>query len=111
MTANAFASETEYRNLLEVCQFETGKPLIDSLTQVGTTQVKRVALKAGTELKCHKTSHHVLVLWLRGKALFSAHDETFTMHPGSLLEMPTGTPHSALAETDCIFAIFKFETA
>lgn len=111
MIPDTFTLETEYRNLLDDCRFETGKPVVESLTQAGAAQVKRVALKAGTELNCHKTSDHVLVLWLRGKATFTANHEIYTMHPGSMLEMPSGTPHGAKAETDCVFTVFKFKTA
>lgn len=115
MTSNILnselTSEIEYWNLLEDCRFEPGKPVIASLTQAGGTEVKRVMLKADTELKCHKTSEHVLVLWLRGKAVFTVNGESFTMHPGSMLEMPSGTPHGATAETDCVFAVFKIKTS
>lgn len=105
-----FDAGIQYQNILEDCVFETGKPTISALTSVGNNaQVKRVALKAGTELKCHKTEDRVLVLWLRGKARFTANEESFVMHPGSMLEMPPGTPHGAEAETDCVFAVFKFK--
>lgn len=108
MTSTLIA-ETQYRNLLESCRFEHGKPVMDSLAEVGATQVKRVALQAGTELKCHKTSDQVMVLWLRGKARFTANAEEYAMYPGSMLEMPVGTPHGAVAETDCVFVVFKFK--
>lgn len=105
----ATSDQTQYRNLLEDCTFEVGKPTISSITAIGETQVKRVALKAGTRLECHKTEGPVLVIWLRGKARFTANDEEFSMHPGSMLEMPSGTPHGADAETDCVFAVLKFK--
>lgn len=111
MTLTAASAETQYRNLLEDCRFEAGKPVMAALTEIGGTQVKRVTLKAGVELNCHKTSDRVLVLWLRGKAQFTANGETYAMHPGSMLEMPEGTPHGAVAESDCVFAVFKFKTA
>lgn len=109
MTATLI-SESRYRNLLDECRFEAGKPVIEALTEAGTAQVKRVALKAGTELKCHKTSDQVLVVWLRGKARFTADGAEYAMHPGSMLEMPAGTVHGATAETDCVFVVFKFKT-
>lgn len=106
-------SGTQYQNLLEGCQFETEKPCISSLTSlkgpIETVQVKRVTLKAGTTLNCHKTEDQVLVLWLRGKARFQANQEEYVMHPGSLLEMQAGTPHGTHAETDCVFAVLKFK--
>jgi quercetin dioxygenase-like cupin family protein len=105
-----FNPETQYQNLLENCAFESDKPVITALSTVGSTQVKRVALKAGTALNCHKTEDQVLVLWIRGKAKFTAHDKEYVMHPGSMLEMPSGTPHGAVAETDCVFAVFKFKS-
>jgi quercetin dioxygenase-like cupin family protein len=95
---------------LEDCTFESDKALISALATIGTTQVKQVALKAGTHLNCHKTDDHVLVLWLRGKARFTANDEEYVMHPGSLLEMQAGTIHGAEAETNCIFAVLKFKS-
>jgi quercetin dioxygenase-like cupin family protein len=104
-------NQTQYQNLLDDCTFESGRPVISPLTAIGKTQVKRVALKAGTRLNCHKTDDHVLVLWLRGKARFFANDEEYAMHPGSMLEMPSGTPHGADAETDCVFTVLKFKTS
>jgi len=104
-----FQALTQYHSLLENCTFESDKPVINNLLEVGATQVKRVTLKGGTELKCHQTSDQVLVVWLRGKASFTANGETFIMHPGSLLEMPSGTPHGATAETDCVFIVLKFK--
>ena len=109
--SSEFAEDVQYQNILDNCDFEADKPAISALTVVGGTQVKRVALKAGTELKCHKTDDQVVVLWLRGKAKFKANEEEFVMHPGSMLEMPSGTPHGAEAETDCVFAVFKFKVA
>ncbi|MCA9840531.1 MAG: AraC family ligand binding domain-containing protein [Cyanobacteria bacterium HKST-UBA03] len=67
-------------------------------------------LKSGTALKCHKTSDHVVVVWLRGKARFTADEDVYVMHPGSVLEMPPDTPHGTTAETDCVFTVFKFKT-
>ncbi len=106
----AFNSEVHYKNILEHCDFEVDKPLITPLAAVGHTQIKRVSLKAGTALKCHKTDDQVLVLWLRGKARFTANDDAYVMHPGSMLEMQAGTPHGAEAETDCVFVVFKFKS-
>lgn len=111
MSTTLFSNSIQYQNLLEDCQFADGRPVMSGIADLGTTQIKRVALKAGTTLNCHKTSDHVLVVWLRGKARFTANQEEFAMHPGSLLEMPSGTPHGAEAETDCVFAVFKFKTA
>lgn len=106
-------SGTQYQNLLEDFQFETGKPCISNRATLNglieTVQVKRVTLKAGTTLNCHKTDDQVLVLWLRGKARFQANQAEYVMHPGSLLEMQVGTPHGAQAETDCVFVVFKFK--
>ena len=100
---------SQYHNLFDHCDFEAEKPVINQLLEIGSTQVKRVTLKVGTELKCHQTSDHVLIVWLRGKASFTANDEVYVMHPGSLLEMPSGTPHGATAETDCVFIVLKFK--
>lgn len=84
MTSLTFTPDVTYRNLLDGCRFEDSKPVIEGVTEVPKAQVKRVAPKAGTELNCHKTADHVLVVWLRGKARFTANDEAYTMHPGSI---------------------------
>lgn len=102
--------ENHYQNLLENCTFEEGQPVISAVASLGSTHVKRVTLKSGVTLKCHKTDDQVWVLWLRGKAKFTAQDEEYVMHPGSMLEMQAGTPHGAVAETDCVFAVFKFKS-
>ena len=107
--SNILDLETQYQNLLETVHFEEGKPVIENVSSIGETQVKRVALKGGTELKCHKTQIPVLVLWLRGKARFDVNGEPFVMHPGSVLQMAPGTPHGATAETDCVFVVIKFQ--
>lgn len=105
-----FNTGTHYQNILEDCVFETENPNISPLCTIGATDVKKVSLKAGASLKCHATEAHVLVLWLRGKAKFTANDEEYVMHPGSLLEMETKTPHGVIAETDCVFTLFKFKS-
>lgn len=109
MSPTTHIPDVLYRNLLDDCRFETDKPVIDTLAAPGDTQVKRVALKAGTRLECHKTADHVLVLWVHGKARFTANDAEYAMHPGAMLKMRAGTPHGAVAETDCVFAVFKFK--
>jgi quercetin dioxygenase-like cupin family protein len=98
---------SQYQNLLDNLTFTEGKPSIQTLHGTGGTQLKKVMLASGTELKCHKTEQHVTVIWLRGKAKFHADGEEFTMHPGSMLTMPSGTPHGATAETDCVFLVIK----
>lgn len=108
MTTYSVSQEnSQYQNLLDDLTFPEGKPLIQGLHSIGNTQFKRVTLASGIELKCHKTEHHVTVIWLRGKAKFHADGEEFTMHPGSMLTMPSGTPHGATAETDCVFLVIK----
>lgn len=100
-------NEVQYQNLFDGLTFPEGKPCIEAVGEIETTQFKRVCLKAGTELKCHKTEQHVAVVWLRGKAEFQANEDGYTMHPGSMLHMPAGTPHGAKAETDCVFLVIK----
>ncbi len=99
--------DIRYQNLLDNLNFPEGKPHIEGLGDIGHTQFKKVMLKAGTSLECHKTDQHVTVVWLRGKAKFLANDAEYTMHPGSMLDMPSGTPHGADAETDCVFLVIK----
>lgn len=107
---NTVKTDSHYQNLLDDCVFEAGKPVMSPITTIEGTQVKRVTLKAGTVLNCHKTEVPVLVLWIRGKARFQANGEEYIMHPGSMLEMESGTPHGAEAETDCVFAVLKFKS-
>lgn len=110
MSNNLLNQDVTYQNLLEECSFEPNKPVMENIGNLGATQIKRVLLKAGTRLNCHQCTEQVLVLWLRGKAQFQANGNEFIMHPGSLLEMPAGTPHGATAETDCVFMVFKYKT-
>ena len=107
MTKPLLQEETRYQNLFDNLTFAEGKPSIQALSDFENTQLKKVTLGVGTELKCHKTDQHVTVVWLRGKAKFQANNEEFTMHPGSVLDMPSGTPHGAIAETDCVFLVIK----
>jgi len=105
---NTAKNETvQYHNLLDALTFVEGKPNIQAIADYEKAQLKKVTLKGGVTLKCHQTDCQVVVIWLRGKAQFIAGDETFTMQPGTLLEMPPGTPHGATAETDCVFAVIK----
>lgn len=107
MTSSTLQEETRYQNLFDNLTFTGVSPSIAALSSFEHTQLKKVMLGAGTELKCHKTDQHVTVVWLRGKAKFQANNEEFTMHPGSMLDMHSGTPHGAIAETDCVFLVIK----
>lgn len=109
MTQTLENTEPRYLNLLEALTFAEGKPSIQPITESGKMQLKRVTLKGGVTLNCHQTDCHVVVIWLRGKAQFSAAGEEYTMQPGSMIEMAPGTPHGATAETDCVFAVIKTE--
>ncbi len=106
MSPSATQSIT-YRNFLEKPTFQENKPTLSNVLEVGNVITKQVTLKAETVLNCHKTDAHVLVIWLRGKAQFTAGDEEYTMQPGTSVEMPSGTPHGAKAETDCVFLVIK----
>ena len=103
--------QINYLNLLDALIFEADKPKIQPVSDYSNVQIKKVTLKAGVNLKCHQTDCHVVVIWLRGKAQFTAGEETFTMQPGAMLEMPAGTPHGALAETDCAFTVIKIQNS
>jgi quercetin dioxygenase-like cupin family protein len=109
MTRALENTEARYLNLLDALTFAEGKPNIQPVTEVGKTQLKKVTLKGGVTLNCHQTDCHVIVIWLRGKAKFIAGDEEYIMQPGSMVEMPPGTPHGATAETDCAFAVIKIQ--
>ena len=108
------ATGANYQNLLDALTFAADKPKIQTVIdyspgQIRNVQLKKVTLKAGVNLNCHRTDCHVIVIWLRGKAQFTAGAETFTMQPGAMLEMHAGTPHGALAETDCAFTVIKIQ--
>lgn len=107
MSQIALQENIQYQNLLDDLTFPDGKPAIQALLSIGNTQLKRVTLASGAELKSHQTDQHVTIIWLRGKAKFQAEGEELTMHPGSMLTMPSGTPHGAKAETDCVFLVIK----
>lgn len=100
-----------YFNVFENVVYKDGKPTIEPLLDEGAVQWRRVTLKAGTELKCHKTERQVIVVWLRGKACFTADGQEYIMQPGTALHMPAGTPHGAKAETDCVFTVIKIAAA
>ena len=101
--------EMHYLNLLQDLNFLPDKPQIEGLAEYGDLQLKKVSLKGGIELKCHQNDCQVIVIWLRGKAKFFANGQEYTMQPGTLLEMPPQTPHGAMAETDCVFAVLKVQ--
>lgn len=79
MTVTKAQSEIGYFNAFENGTYQEGKPVIEPLLDDPAVQLRRVALSAGTELKCHKTEHAVLVVWLRGKACFIADGQEFIM--------------------------------
>lgn len=97
----------QYHNLLDALTFLEGKPNIQPLANYGNVQLKKVTLKGGVTLNCHKTDLQVVIIWLRGKGQFIVGDESMTMQPGTMVEMPAGTPHGAVAETDCVFTVIK----
>lgn len=96
-----------YFNAFDNLTYKDGKPTIEPLMDAAAAQLRRVTLKAGTELHCHKTERQVIVVWLRGKACFTADGQEYIMQPGTILQMPAGTPHGAKAETDCVFTVIK----
>lgn len=61
-----------------------------------------VTIKAGSDLAVHQHPHEQITIVLEGKMEMMVGTETHVLEPGSILVIPSNTPHGAVAHTDCV---------
>jgi quercetin dioxygenase-like cupin family protein len=61
-----------------------------------------VTIKAGSDLAVHQHPHEQITIVLEGKMEMMVGAETHVLEPGSILVIPSNTPHGAVAHTDCV---------
>ena len=67
-----------------------------------STTLGWVTIQAGSKLPAHHHPHEQITLMLEGKMEMHIGDETIMLVPGVVKVIPSNTPHSATAHTDCV---------
>jgi quercetin dioxygenase-like cupin family protein len=61
-----------------------------------------INIKAGSTLPRHQHPHEQISLMIEGKMEMCVGEERCLLEPGTIKVIPSNTPHSAQAHTDCI---------
>jgi quercetin dioxygenase-like cupin family protein len=65
-----------------------------TLVRAEQVEVIRLVVPAGKEIEEHKAKGEIIVHCLEGKVAFTAFGKTQTREAGTLLDVPTGEPHT-----------------
>ena len=92
-------------NLLELSQFNDGKPNVQLLARSGYARQVLFSLRAGQGLREHTTSSQIAVQVISGKLTFEAEGKGQTLTPSQLVMLEASVPHSVYAESDTIMLL------
>ena len=74
--------------------FKEKGPAVSVLFETEFTKEIRIAMKAGQEMKEHKTSFPIVVQLVEGKIDFTVSGEVLNLAKGDLIALDGGVPHS-----------------
>lgn len=87
--------------IAEVKQKKLIEGIIGQYVHGATTTLGYVTLAKGSQLPLHHHPHEQLTYMLDGKLEMHIGDELVILEPGTVKVIPSNTPHSAVALTDC----------
>lgn len=81
------------------------KPLVEGISgryaHGANASFGLVDIKKGSILPAHQHVHEQITYILEGDLEMTIGDETMVLTPGSYYVIPSNTPHSAIAHSDC----------
>lgn len=81
-------------SILKDIVFKEKGPAISVLFETDFTKEIRIAMKAGQEMKEHKTPFPIVVHLVEGRIDFSVSGEVLNLAKGDLVALDGGVPHS-----------------
>ncbi len=87
--------------IAEVKQKKLIEGIIGQYVHGATTTLGYVTLAKGSQLPLHHHPQEQLTYMLDGKLEMHIGDELVVLEPGTVKVIPSNTPHSAVALTDC----------
>lgn len=88
--------------LSEMKEKEIAKGILGQYAHGKDLTLGWLKIKAGSKLPLHQHMHEQISIMIEGKMELFVGDETCLLEPGVIKIIPSNTPHSAYAHTDCI---------
>lgn len=92
-------------DLRALARFNPDGPGVTVLADTGAARSVLFALRAGQQLKEHRTSSQILVQVLRGRITFTAQTRDIEARAGTLLHVEASVPHSITAHTNAVVLV------
>ena len=89
-------------SLLKDLRYDDNKPVITALLDTDTSKEVRVVMKAGQEMKEHKTKFPITVEMFEGTLDFGVLGDVLHLVKGDILSLDANIPHDLLATSDSI---------
>lgn len=88
--------------LNELKEKEIAKGILGKYVHGENMTLGWLTIKAGSKLPAHQHPHEQISMMIEGKMDLFVGEEICNMEPGVIKVIPSNTPHSAFAHTDCI---------
>lgn len=92
-------------NLFEQLQFSGQGPQVRLLLESQEARLVGFALRAGQEIKKHRSPSQVLVQVITGSLTFTVADQPFSLRTGMVLQVNAGIPHHLRATADTLMLL------
>lgn len=92
-------------NLREQLQFSDQHPQARILFESQDARLVGFALRAGQEIKAHRSPSQLLVQVIEGSLVFTVADQPFSLRAGMVLQVNAGVPHRLRATVDTLMLL------
>lgn len=92
-------------NLREQVQFSDQGPQAHLLSESPEARLVGFALRAGQEIKEHRSPSQLLVQVIDGSLVFTVAEQSLTLRAGMVLQVDAGAPHSLRATSDTLMLL------
>jgi quercetin dioxygenase-like cupin family protein len=92
-------------DLREQMQFSDQGPQAHLLSDSPDARLVGFALRAGQEIKEHRSPSQLLVQVIDGSLVFTVAAQSLTLHAGMVLQVEAGAPHSLRATSDTLMLL------
>lgn len=92
-------------NLRELLPFSNQQPQARVLAPEKDARLVGFALRAGQEIKAHRSPSQLLAQVIEGDLIFTVADQPFSLHAGMLLQVDAGVPHRLRATADTLLLL------
>ena len=92
-------------DLLAQLSFKDNGPRVQQLSESDDARLVGLALRAGQEIKEHRSPSRLTVQVIDGCLLFGAAGQEIRLRAGMVLQIDPGVPHHLRAETDTLLLL------